>query len=233
MVERKTETKQVVIFGTGKFARYAISCFERDSGGELQVAALTVSEDHIEKPRMWGKLVTPFEGLEEAFPPERYVMFVAVGPTQKDGNLNGVRADFYRQCKAKGYKLISYIHPRAEIGAETSIGDNVFIPALNNIDHFVEIGNNVIFWTKNHIGHESIVGSDVFFSTGVTVSGSCRIGRYCYFGVNSCVSDGISLGANTFVGMGVPITKDTEEGSVYKPFPINPKEYKTPEMRGF
>ncbi|OGM02423.1 hypothetical protein A2115_03095 [Candidatus Woesebacteria bacterium GWA1_41_8] len=233
MVERQTQTKQVVIFGTGKFARYAISCFERDSGGQLEVAALTVTDDSIEKPRMWGKLVTPFEDLEKTFPPDRYVMFVAVGPARKDGKLNGLRAHFYSQCKEKGYKLISYVHPRAEMGAETILGDNVFIPALNNIDHFVHIGNNVIFWAKNHIGHETVVGPDVFFSTGVTVSGSCKIGPNCYFGVNSCTADGIVVGSNSFIGMGVPITKDTEPGSVYKPAAIEPKDYKTPEMRRF
>jgi len=233
MVERNPETKKVVIFGDGKFARYASSCFDHNSGGQFEVAALTVEEKFIGAREMWGKIVTPFEGLEQAFPPDRYVMFVAVGPSKKDGKLNGVRADFCRQCRQKGYELIRYIHPSAQIGLETQFGDNIFIPALNNIDHFVEIGNNVIFWAKNHVGHETIVEQDVFFSTGVTISGSCKIGPNCYFGVNSCTADGIVVGANTFIGMGVQITKDIKPNSVYKPISIEPKEYRTDEMRGF
>lgn len=224
-------SKEVVIFGADKLAKYADVCLTNYSNGKFEVAAFTVNEDYLKKlpeAEMRGKVITPFEGLIDTFPPERFSMLVAIGSSK----LNYARAAIYEQCKKKGYEMIQYIHPKAEIGKETNIGDNTFILQLNNIDHFVEIGNNTFLWAANHIGHESIIGNHVFITSGVVISGSCQIGDYSFIGVNAAVADGVSIGKNNFIGMGVNITSDTSDGSVYKPEKIEPKPYNTDKMRG-
>jgi sugar O-acyltransferase (sialic acid O-acetyltransferase NeuD family) len=225
------QKKEVVIFGGGKLATYAHTSLDNHSNGKFKVAAFTMNEQHVrklEKQELRGLAVTPFEGLIESFPPDRYSMLIAVGSSR----LNHARAEIYNQCKEQGYELIKYIHPKAEIGDEVEIGDNTLILQNNNIDHFVKIGDDTFLWAANHIGHESVIGNHVFITSGVIVSGSCQIGDYSFIGVNAALADGAAVGKNNFIGMGVNITGDTVDGSVYKPDKIEPKPYNTDRMIG-
>ena len=200
---------KVVIFGLGAFARVARVYLAEDS--PYEVAAFTVDRAYLEGDSADGLPVVPFEEVEKNYPPGEYDMLVAIGYS---GN-NRLRAAKYRDAKAKGYKLITYVNSRTHLWGEVEIGDNCFIFENQTIQPFVKIGNDVVLWSGNHIGHHSTIGDHCFISSHVVVSGGATIGPYSFLGVNSCLRDGVKIAPGSIIGMGAVVVKDTEEEGTY------------------
>jgi sugar O-acyltransferase (sialic acid O-acetyltransferase NeuD family) len=208
----------VVVFGTGDFARVAEVYLRTDS--EHDVVAFTVHEQFAEASEFRGLPLVPFETLEERYPPGDFAMFVAIGFSR----VNQARREVYDACKARGYELVSYVSSRAMRSAETEIGDNCFIFEANVVQPFVRIGNDVILWSGNHIGHDSTIGDHCFVASHAVVSGNVAIGESCFVGVNATIRDGVTIAADCVIGASALIMKDTTRGAVYavpgtKPYP--------------
>lgn len=200
---------KVVIFGTGDFAQVASVYLAKDS--PYDVVAFTVDAAHLKEPTLLGRPVVPFETLEQSHPPGEYAMFVAVGFSK----VNQARALVYERCKAKGYKLISYVCSKAVQWGHVDIGDNCFIFEQNVLQPFVKIGNDVVIWSGNHIGHHAEIGDHCFITSHVVISGGARIGERCFIGINATIRDHITIAPRTVIGAAALIMKDAEEESVF------------------
>jgi sugar O-acyltransferase (sialic acid O-acetyltransferase NeuD family) len=198
----------LVIFGTGDFARIACRYFEADSGHD--VVAFTVHERYIAEPQLLGRDVVPFEELDARHPPGATAMFVAIGFSR----VNQARAEMYEECKGRGYELVSFVSSQAWHLGDLEVGDNVFICENNVIQPFVRIGNDTILWSGNHIGHDAQIGSHVFIASHAVVSGNTSIGDYCFVGVNATFRDAVDVAPRCVIGAGALVMKDTEEGDV-------------------
>lgn len=205
--------RNVVIFGTGDFARIAACYLEQDS--PHTVAAFTAHAAYIKEPQLLGKPVVPFEELLRSHPPAEYDLFVAVGFK----GVNKARAEVFKQCEELGYEFITYVHSGVKLIQPVKLGRNVFIFENNVVQPFVEIGDDAILWSGNHIGHDSTIGEHCFISSHVVVSGHCKVGPYCFLGVNATLRDGLTLGEACVVGAGALILKDAEARSVFKGTP--------------
>lgn len=202
--------EKLVIIGAGEFAEIAYEYFSDFS--DYDVIAFAVEKAFIDKPKLFGLPVVPFEEIENISPPNECKVFVAITYTQ----LNRVRKRLYIQAKNKGYKFVTFVHPTVFLGRDVKIGDNCFIFEDNNIQRKVNIGDNVIIWAKNHIGHQSIIKENCYLASGVIISGYCEIGNNCFLGVNCSLNDKIKIAEDTIVGNGTIVTKNIEEpGGVY------------------
>jgi sugar O-acyltransferase (sialic acid O-acetyltransferase NeuD family) len=201
--------RQVVIFGTGDFARTAEVYLRLDS--EFDVVAYTVDAEHIREETLGALPVTPFETLDERYPPSDYAMFVAVGFS----GVNRARAAVYARCKERGYELITYVSSKAVCFGELAIGDNCFVFEANVIQPNVQVGDDVILWSGNHVGHDSRIGDHCFIASHAVISGNVAIGDYCFVGVNATVRDGVTVAPECVIGAGALIMRDTERGEVY------------------
>ncbi|ACS91101.1 acetyltransferase [Thermococcus sibiricus] len=208
--KQNEKTEKLVIIGTGETAEIAYEYFTDYS--PYEVVAFAVEREYLDKTKLFGLPVVPFENVEEIYPPEKYKAFVAVSYTK----LNRVRARLYHEAKRKGYTLVTFIHPTVFIGRDVEIGDNCFIFEYNNIQRKVKIGNNVVIWAKNHIGHRSVIKDHCYLASGVIISGFCEIGEYSFLGVNCSLNDRIKIAKDTIIGNGAIVVKDiTEPGGVY------------------
>ena len=72
-------------------------------------------------------------------------------------------------------------------------------------------------WSGNHIGHDAVIYDHCFISSHVVISGFVEVGEYSFLGVNSTIVNNIAVAPDTFVGAGVIIAKNTEQGGVYLP----------------
>lgn len=210
--------REVVLFGTGDFARIAHVYLREDS--PCDVVAFTVNEEFLDGDEFRGLPLVPFERLEERYPPDRYAMFVAIGFK----GLNRARRRVYEQCKERGYELITYVSSRAYQWGEIELGDNVFIFEANVIQPFVRIGNDVIVWSGNHIGHDTTIGDHCFIASHAVISGNVTIGESCFVGVNATFRDAVNVGRDSVIGAGAVVMKDVERGTVLavrntEPFP--------------
>lgn len=202
--------KKIVIFGASDAAELAHYYFTRDS--DHSVEAFAVDAAYLsEQSRFCGLDVVPFEGIEKAFPPDQYALFIALGYS----HLNEARKAKYFAAKALGYKLVSYVSSKATILNDFAIGDNCFILEDNTVQPFVSIGNNVTLWSGNHVGHHSRIDDHCFLASHIVVSGRVHVGSSCFIGVNATLRDHVSIGEKSIIGAGALILADVAPDGVY------------------
>lgn len=207
------EKMKIVLFGNGQMAETAHVYLNYES--PFEVVAFCVDRQYRTSDTYRGLPLIAFEDVENGYPPSEFGMFIPMSAKA----VNTIREAKFNQAKCKGYKLVSYISPRAHVCPETHIGENCFIFENNVIQPFARIGDNCILWSGNHIGHHSSIGAHCFLASHVVISGRCSVGSNCYFGVNSTVRDGISIASRCIIGAGALIMRDTEENQVYMGLP--------------
>jgi sugar O-acyltransferase (sialic acid O-acetyltransferase NeuD family) len=205
------KNRKLLIVGDSAFAEVAYEYFTYDS--DYEVVGFSVEKDFLKKNCLFGLPVVPFESLPQAFTPSEHDLFVAVTYTQ----LNRLRARLCGQARTRGFSLASYVSSKAFVWRNVELGEHCFIFEGNVVQPFVRIGNNVVLWSGNHIGHHSVIGDNCFISSHVVVSGFAEIGENCFLGVNSTLINNVKIARDCWIGPGVIITRDTEEGALYRP----------------
>jgi sugar O-acyltransferase (sialic acid O-acetyltransferase NeuD family) len=197
--------KSIVIYGAGYQAEtisYYFSYFEKE------VAAFTVEKDFFDSTELWGLPVVPFEDICSHYPPDKYKIFIAVGPQY----VNQARERIYHEAKSKGYSFANGVFPKNLLFPNAVFGENVFIGG-SRIGPFVEIGNNVsILDTK--IAHHTQIKDNVLISSS-TLGGGVTVEKNVLIGMGSIIAPKTHIGAYSIIGMGSVITHDVEPYSVY------------------
>ena len=210
--------RPIVVFGLGDLARLLGVYFSEDGGRE--VAAYT-AHSTPELPAEWmDRPVIPFEKIQEEYPPQRFEMLVAVGYSR----VNQARAEVYRTCKSKGYRLAGYHCSRSSTWRDLKLGDNCVFLEGNLIQPFVTIGSNVLIWSGCFIGHDSIIEDHCFIGSQASINGHVRIGAGSFIGANSTIRERVTIGAGTVIGAGALIVKDTAPGSVHRGIACGPTD---------
>lgn len=200
---------RLVIFGTGQIAEVAHYYFTEDS--PYNVAAFTVDAAWLGATELFGLPVTPFEEVERHYPPDDFVLFVAMGY----GKVNANRAAKVGEARAKGYRLAHYVSSRAWVWKGFAPRENLMLMEHNTVQPYVTIGENTTLWSGNHIGHHTAIGSNVFIASHAVISGSVSVGDNCFIGVNATVRDNITLGAGCVLGAGALVVKDAPDRTVF------------------
>lgn len=204
----RPKPRQLVIFGTGEIGSLARFYFQHDS--DYEVCGFTADDQYVSSDSFEGLPLVPFSRVRERFPPGEFSMFIALSYRQ----LNRVRSAKYRMAKDCRYELASYVCSRSVFWDDLRIGDNCFILENETIQPNVTIGDDVMIWSGNHIGHGATIGDHAYVSSHVVISGHVTVGAGSFLGVNSAVRDFVTLGPETFVAMGVSVTRDVPAGSV-------------------
>lgn len=202
-------TKKLIIVGDSAFAEIAREYFDADT--PYEVAAFSVESAFLKRDRLHSLPIVSFESLEQSYPPDTHDVFIAITYTQ----LNRLRTRLAAAAKGKGYRLASYVSPRAFVWRNVELGEHCFIFEDNTVQPFVKIGNNVVLWSGNHIGHHSVVRDNCFISSHVVISGFCDIGENSFLGVNSTLANNVNLGRDNWIGPGVTISRSTEAGALF------------------
>lgn len=204
------KTKKLVIIGDSAFAQIAHEYFEQDT--EYAVVGFSVEREYLHTAELAGLPVVPFEELDLSFDPSAHEVYVATVYTQ----LNRLRTRLAYEVKAKGYRLASYISPRAFVWRNVEIGEHCFIFEGNTLQPFVKVANNVVLWSGNHIGHHSIIRDNCFVSSHVVISGFCDIGENSFIGVNATLANNVTIASDNWIGPNISIIKNTEVAALYK-----------------
>jgi sugar O-acyltransferase (sialic acid O-acetyltransferase NeuD family) len=171
-----------------------------------------IDDAHLEKKEVGGLPVVAFENVETIYPPDTYLMLIAIGYL----GTNEVRTRKYEEAKQKGYSLLTYVDERSTIAEGVEIGDNCIILSNQCIGPFVKIGNNVIISSGCYIGHHVVIEDNCFIAPHVAVSGCTTIEQGSFLGTNSTVRNGVKIRKGSVIGAGAVILRDTEEYAVYK-----------------
>ena len=222
--------RPVVLFGTGKISEVLLHFFRNAS--DRTIVACTTDRDYL-PGTSWNDLpCVAFENVDQHYPPAEHDMFVALGYQ----DLNDLRASKVAAARAKGYHLVSYVHPDSGMPNDCQLGDNCFV--MNNvmIHPRVTLGHNVFVWSGSMIGHHTSVGDHCWLTSSTNISGVVTVGRNCFFAVNSTVGHGICIGNECFIGANALVTKDANDGQVFlvestKAFRLNSRQFL--RMSGF
>jgi sugar O-acyltransferase (sialic acid O-acetyltransferase NeuD family) len=216
--------KPIVLFGNGKIAEVLLYFFRQHSS--FEVVAVTADRSHLSAQTWQGLPAIAFEEIEKHYPPDRHDMFVAVGYQE----LNALRARKCTEAKARGYALVSYVHPQSGVPQDCVHGENCFIMNNVSIHPRVRLGNNVFVWSGAMIGHHSTIGDHCWLTSGANISGVVTVGKSCFFAVNATVAHNVVIGDECFIGANALVTKCTEDGQVFlaentKPFRLNSRQF--------
>jgi sugar O-acyltransferase (sialic acid O-acetyltransferase NeuD family) len=216
--------KPVVLFGTGKIAEVLLYFLRHHS--DLKPIACTADRTYLPGSTWNGLPAIAFEEVEQHYPPTEHTMFVALGYQE----LNALRARKCAEAKAKGYELISYVHPQSGLPQDCELGENCFIMNHVMVHPRVRIGNNVFVWSGAMIGHHSLIGDNCWLTSCANISGVVTVGRNCFFAVNATVAHNVVIGDECFIGANALITKCTEDREVFladntKPFRLNSQQF--------
>jgi sugar O-acyltransferase (sialic acid O-acetyltransferase NeuD family) len=199
--------KDIVIFGNTMIAKLAHYYFSRDK--EYKVVAFTVDSKYINSSHFLDLPLLPFENIETVYPPEKYLMFVAIGPN----GMNSLRERKFHDAKAKGYRLASHVSSKSV--CESQVGENCFVADCAVINPFVEMGNNNFFWEQCYISCDAVIENNCYFSPHSTIGTFCHVGSNCIIGTSASIKTRIKLSYKSLIGSSSFISKDTEALGVY------------------
>jgi sugar O-acyltransferase (sialic acid O-acetyltransferase NeuD family) len=200
---------RLVIVGTGVRAAIACECFRHDS--PYEVAAFCAETPGLAGDAHCGLPVVPFDDLAVAYPPGRYLAFVAASPADD----SRFRRQLYDKVTSSGYNCVSYVSSRAFAARSARLGENTFVHEGAALQHGVKIGNNVAVGSGTCVGHSTVIEDDCFIGQHVAIAGFCRIGRGSFLGANSCLADTTQVAEGCVLAPGAVIFKDTEPGQLY------------------
>jgi sugar O-acyltransferase (sialic acid O-acetyltransferase NeuD family) len=198
------------MFGAGKVADVVYRHIA--NAGEHEVVAFTTDAAYLpESGTFHGKPVVAFESVADRFPPERYSMIVVVGYH----DLNAVRRAKYLAAKEKGYRLVSYVSPRAGVGDWLEIGDNCIVLDHAVIEPGARLGNNVVVWSGVLIGHHTTIEDHAWIAGQAVFGGSARLGERSFVGLGAIVGHEVEVGPESLIGAGSLVTKCAQRKSVF------------------
>lgn len=201
---------QIVMFGAGKVADVVYR--HMSHSGAHEVVAFTTDAGHLPADDTFhGKPVVPFDAITERYPADRYGMIIAIGYHE----LNAVRRAKYEAAKSKGYKLVSYVSPRAGVGDWLEMGDNCIILDNATIEPGVRLGNNVVIWSNVLIGHHTTIEDHAWVAGQAVFGGSARLGESSFVGLGAVVGHEVELGPKSMLGAGALVTKCADPKSVF------------------
>lgn len=127
---------------------------------------------------------------------------------------NRARLKLAEQVKAKGFELVSAIHPTASIAAGAAIGAGTVVRAQSAIGPQTRIGECCIIGYGAMVSHDCKIGDGVHLSSGVNVAGTVSVGRASWVGLGATIIDPRSVGRDCLIGAGAVVTNDIPDGVV-------------------
>ena len=200
----------VLIFGTSSFSEVLAETIAQDSP-EINLKGFILNDEYYTNENFSDRKVYKYSELKNYFSPNDTEILVSIGYT----NMNINREKIFTLLKSDGWKIASYINPKATIRT-SSIGiGNIILDAVN-IGVKAQIGDGNIFYNNGILSHHSKIGNFNYFAPCVAIAGHVNIANRCFFGINCSVANGVNISDETLVGAGCYISKDTKFGEVYR-----------------
>jgi len=201
--------RKVVLFGNAAMATSFYIELTHDS--EYDVVGFTVDKEYLKEERLFGLPVVPFDRVATVFPPDRHHMMVAVGYVQ----MNKLRAERYHMAKKMGFRLLSYVSPKATTWPDLVLGENCFISTNCIINPFAEISDDVFLGAGSIIGHHTLIKDHCFIDSGVLIAGEVTVKSFSFLGTGSVIRNRITIANGSLIGAGSVILENTKENGVY------------------
>lgn len=201
--------KNLVIFGTGTFAKVAWHYFSIDS--DYRVVGFTVDRAYLTEPEFQDLPVVPFESLDSRFAPDEHDIFVAVGLA----DMNSRRKQKVEEVKGHGFGIASFVSSRAMTPPEFTARENTMIMESCVVMPGVSVGRNTIIWPGSTIGVDSQIG-DHCWLVAATLGERVVMGESTFAGIRSVICPKTTIGRQNLIGAGALVMHDTNDFAVFR-----------------
>lgn len=210
---------RIFVFGGGGHAKVIIDCLEKQNQSQL----ICIADDNA---KLRGKKFYNYPVIGG-----RSQLLNKIIELQLDGGViaignNKTREEVAIWFRKNDLRLITVIHPSAQIsrGVNIEAGTVVFAGAIINAD--AVIGENVIINTGATVDHDCLIASFVHISPGANLCGNVSIGHGSFIGAGSAIIPGMTIGKNVIVGAGSTVINDLEDSMKVVGSPARPLRVK-------
>lgn len=200
-------SKELVIFGTGGFAREVHQIVEDSNQDKSEWEFIGFLDGDTDSHGSEVHNFPVIGGLNWLSSRSSLSVIVAVGsPAIKNKITNHINT-------FKNIDFPNIIHPLAWIGNRVSLGIGNIICAGNLITTDIDIMNHTTINLDCTIGHDSLIGDFTTLAPSVNVSGNVLIGKGSELGTGSTVIQHINIGNWSVIGAGSVIIQDIKDNS--------------------
>lgn len=121
---------------------------------------------------------------------------------------NRIRQRQAASLEAKGFSLVTAIHPSAVISRHSIIQAGTAIMAKVVVNPGCRIGKHVILNTGCVIDHDCTIRDFVHIAPGVSMSGGVIIGERAMIGTGTNIINNVEIGSDTLIGAGAAVISD-------------------------
>lgn len=202
--------ENIIIIGTSEFSEYVLKCIQKDEAAN--VIAFAVNKEYIKAEKYNELPVVPLEKLDSRYDMEAISVLITIGYNR----MNEGREKMYHYCKEKGYKVYTFISPRAYVDCDLeAIGEGSIIMPRAILSPSIRIGVCNVFNSGAGLGHNSECGDFNWFSGRVCTGGNVHIGSRTFLGMCCVISNGVEIADESFVGVCSYVTSNTQKGLAY------------------
>jgi sugar O-acyltransferase (sialic acid O-acetyltransferase NeuD family) len=126
---------------------------------------------------------------------------------------NARRERLCMQLLGRGERLVSAVHPSAQIGTNVTIEAGAMICAGAIVNTGSRIRTAAIINTAATVDHHSEVGEYAHIAPGVHMGGQVRVGSRALVGIGAIVLPRIRVEDDAVVGAGAVVTADVSRGA--------------------
>ena len=195
--------EQIFVFGASGHAKVVMDIIERQ---DLYKIAFLVDDD----PALNGSDVYGYRviGGKEALLARRGDVsagIVAIG-------INTARMKVAKWLTDNAFRLITVVHPSAQLARGVIVGQGSVIMAGAVINSDTRIADNVIINTRACIDHDCLVGDGVHIAPGAVLCGTVTVGEGTFVCAGATIAPNLKIGEHAIVGAGSTIITDVPDG---------------------
>ena len=194
-------TERLIVIGGGGHAKVVLDAYRL---GHLDVDIEVRDDD----PAKHGSILlgiaieTPIGALDAV----RCSCHVAIGD-------NATRRRIGVALAHAGTALVTIVHPRASVAADSSLSAGAFVASGAVIAPDARIGVGAIVNHLAIVDHDCAVGDWCHIAPGVVLGGGVTVGAECLVGSGAVVLPGVTIGEGAVIGAGAVVRRDVARGA--------------------
>ena len=195
----------IIIFGSGGFAKEAIDLIEENLNGKI---IGFIDKKNTDKLILGYSFLGTDKNINEIIKQYKAThFFVAIGDIK-------IRSQLFISLRNK-LKPLTIISKNASLSKYSRIGEHAIIYPGVIINAEVTLGDNVIVNTNVTIGHETKIGSHVNINPGANIAGKVKVNNFCTVGIGSTIKENLIIGSNSTIGAGAVVVKNALANKIY------------------
>lgn len=199
--------KTVLVFGATMFSAELAEILRYEG---INVLGYVLDRSYKDCDEFYGLPVYDFESIESKVNVNDVEFALSLGYHQ----MNEHRKAKYDICKAKGYKVFSYVSPNAQVYSR-KIGEGSLILPGTYVGPYTELGLCNVVRPGTVLAHHDIIGDYNWIADGCTFGGGVRMNNFCFLGLGTTVRNEVTIADHTFVGAQSYISLDTKKCTPY------------------